>query len=93
MTGMALPKNMSARVAVVVVALSLAWFGQHAAAQSCKDLPPGPAKKQCRMQNHPEVFNKKKQRCLDLAVQRGADEDRPVKRDFMQSCMHGKVGG
>ena len=78
-----------ARLGVVLVALSLVWLARPAGAQACKDLPPGPAKKQCVMQNHPEAFENKKERCLQLAEQRGSGGKGG--KDFMQSCMQGKV--
>jgi hypothetical protein len=82
----------SARLAIVVAALLLIWFGRPAGAQACKDLAPGPAKKQCLMQNHPEGFAKKQERCKALADQRASDSARGhSKIDFMQSCMQGKV--
>lgn len=83
--------DFSARLVVALVALSLAWLGRPAGAQACKDLPPGPAKKQCVMQNHPEAFEKKQERCKTLAAQRNSTEHRSAQKDFMQSCMQGKV--
>ena len=78
------------RTAIVIGALLLAWLGQPAGAQNCKDLPPGPDKRQCVMQSHPEAFERKKERCVDLAEARGAS-DKGAKKDFVQSCMQGKV--
>jgi hypothetical protein len=43
------------------------------------------------MQNHPERFEKKKERCLQLAEQRGSAGKSSGQKDFMQSCMQGKV--
>lgn len=43
------------------------------------------------MQNHPEAFEKKKERCVQVAEQRGSDTRGHDKLDFMQSCMRGKV--
>ena len=84
--------DVSARLAVVLAALLLIWFGRPAGAQACKDLPPGPAKKQCVMQNRPAAFEQKQERCKALAEQRGSANKGPSKIDFMQSCMQGKVG-
>src|SRR5437868_8825014 len=50
------PMNFVARFAVVVAALLPLWLWPPAGAQDCKGMPPGPAKKQCLVQNHPEVF-------------------------------------
>ena len=83
--------DLALRLAVVATALALVWIMRPAGAQSCKDLPPGPAKKQCVMQNHPEVFEKKKERCLALAQQRDSVGKGSGERDFMQSCMQGRV--
>jgi hypothetical protein len=83
--------DVSTRLAVVATAIALAWFARPAEAQSCKDLPRGPARKQCVMQNHPEAFENKKERCVQLAEQRGSDFRGHDKLDFMQSCMRGKV--
>lgn len=86
--------DFSARLVVVLVALALAWLVRPAGAQSCKDLPPGPAKRQCLMQNNPAGFEQKKQRCEDLARQRGSFEGKGTgQKQFMQSCMRGKVSG
>ena len=93
MTRVVLPKIMSTRVAVVVVTLLLAWFGPHAAAQSCKDLPRGPEKMQCWKQKHPDAAANKMQHCLDVAVQRDSATDKGTKKEFMHDCMRGKVGG
>ena len=82
--------DLALRLGLVLVALTLFWREIPAMAQSCKDLPPGPAKKQCVMQNHPEAFEQKKERCRALGEQRGADIKGPGK-DFMQSCMQGKI--
>jgi hypothetical protein len=84
--------DFAARLAVVLAALLLIWFGRSAGAQACKDLPPGPAKKQCVMQNHPEGFEKKQERCKTLAAQRDSTDHRFAQKEFMQSCMQGKVG-
>jgi len=43
------------------------------------------------MQSHPEGFEKKKDRCLQLAEQRGSAGKASGKKDFMQSCMQGNV--
>lgn len=83
--------NVLARLVVVLVALSLVWLARPAGAQACKDLPPGPAKKQCVMQNHPEAFENKKERCMQLAEQRGSYGKATGQKNFMQSCMQGKV--
>ena len=79
------------RLALAVTAIAVAWLSGPAGAQSCKDLPPGPAKRQCVMQSHPEIFEKKKERCLQLAEQRGS-ATKGTEKGFMQSCMQGKVG-
>ena len=84
--------DLAARSAVVAFALLLIWFSRPAGAQACKDLPPGPAKRQCVMQNHPEAFQKKQERCKTLAEQRDSTDHRSAEKDFMQSCMQGKVG-
>lgn len=84
-------RDVCARLAVAALAITLAWLVGPAVAQSCKDLPPGPAKKQCMMQSHPEGFEKKKDRCLQLAEQRGSAGKASGKKDFMQSCMQGNV--
>jgi hypothetical protein len=81
-----------ARLVVALVALSLAWLVRPAGAQSCKDLPPGPAKKQCVMQNHPEAFEQKKDKCKALAEQRGSFDGKGTgQKSFVQNCMQGKV--
>ena len=80
------------RLGVVLVALSLAWLARPAGAQACKDIPPGPAKKQCLTQNYPAKFEKKQERCKMLAAQRDSTDHRAAQKDFMQSCMQGKVG-
>jgi len=68
-----------------------AVLGRPTAAQSCKDLPPEPAKKQCVMQNHPAAFENKKARCRQLAERRGSAGKGGGQKDFMQGCMQGKV--
>jgi hypothetical protein len=83
--------DVSVRLAVLAAALILAWLATPATAQSCKDLPPGPAKRQCVMQAHPEAFENKKERCLQLAEQRGSAGKGGGQKDFMQSCMQGRV--
>ena len=80
------------RFAVVVLALLLVWLGRPAGAQDCKDLPPGPAKKQCVMQKNPEGFQKKKDHCMALAEERGSVGKASGEKNFMQNCMQGKVG-
>ncbi len=83
--------DISAKLAVVLAALLLVWLGRPAGAQACKDLPPGPAKKQCVMQNHPEAFGKKQERCKTIAAQRDSTDHRIAQKDFMQSCMQGRL--
>jgi hypothetical protein len=78
------------RIIVVAAAIALAWIVRPAEAQNCRDMPPGPAKMQCRMQSHPEAFEKKKEDCFQLAEQRGST-DKGSKKNFMQGCLGGKV--
>jgi hypothetical protein len=84
--------NYPVRVAIVVVGLALPWVLSPVGAQNCQDMPPGPAKKQCVKQNHPEFFEKKKENCKELAQQRDSYGKGGGQKDFMQSCMRGKVG-
>jgi hypothetical protein len=86
-----LAADVSTRLAVVGIAIALAWLARPAEAQSCKDLPPGPAKKQCVMQAHPEAFEKRKENCLQLAEQRGSAGKSGGQKNFMQSCMQRKL--
>jgi hypothetical protein len=84
--------EVSTRAAVIAAAIMLVWLARPAEAQSCKDMPPGPAKKQCVMQSHPEAFEKKKERCLQLAEERGSAGKASGQKNFMQSCMRAKSG-
>ena len=77
------------RSVIVLIALSFVWLGRPAGAQACKDVPPGPARKQCVMQNNPQGFEKKLARCKTLAVQRDSTDHKRIVKDFMQSCMQG----
>jgi hypothetical protein len=87
--------DVCAKIGVVATAIMLAWVARPALAQNCKDMPPGPARKQCVMQYHPEVFEKKQKKkanCLQLAEQRGSVGKASGQKTFMQSCMQGKIG-
>jgi hypothetical protein len=91
MNGRKVVADVTTRLAVVGIAIMLAWLARPAEAQSCKDLPPGPAKRECVMQAHPAAFEKKKEKCLQLAEQRGSTGKASGKKDFMPSCMQGKI--
>jgi hypothetical protein len=84
----------SATLVVVLTTALLIWFGRPADAQDCKSLPPGPEKKQCLMQQNPDAFQKKQQRCKDLAEQHGGSlQVRGTgQKGFMQGCLQGKTG-
>lgn len=79
------------RLVVAWTALILAWPTGPAGAQSCKDLPAGPARRECTTKNHSGLFEKKQERCLELARQNGATGRGSGQKGFMQSCMQGKV--
>ncbi len=65
--------------------------GSEGGPESCKSLPPGPAKRQCAQRANPQMFAAKQGHCLELAQQRGMMAKSPQKKDFMQSCMQGRV--
>jgi len=80
------------RLCIVAVALvPLLPWPPAADAQDCSGLPPGPAKKQCVMQNRPQAFEAKKEKCLELARARDSYGKGSGQKNFVQSCMQGKI--
>jgi hypothetical protein len=61
-----------------------------AAAQNCRDLPPGPAKFECASRNHPGL-TAKLEHCQEEARQMGLTKSHGSgMREFVQACMHRK---
>src|SRR5690348_10929626 len=82
------------RLVVALTALVLAWPTNPADAQSCKNLPAGPAKQECVMTNYPEKYakkQKKKEHCLERARQIGATGKASGQEGFMEGCMQGTL--
>ncbi len=65
--------------------------GSKAGPENCRSLPAGPAKRECAQRANPEMFAAKQGHCLELAQQRGMAGKSPQKKDFLQSCMQGRV--
>ena len=65
--------------------------GSKAEQETCRSLPAGPAKRECAQRANPQMFAAKQGRCLELAQRQGMASKSPQKKDFMQSCMQGRV--
>jgi hypothetical protein len=68
-----------------------------ATAEDCRVLPPGPERRACAMREHPALFEKKLERCSQIANDRGfskggndAKSYTNTKQDFVRSCMTGR---
>ena len=65
------------RLVVAIAALLPLVVWSSAGAQNCKDMPPGPAKKQCIEQKNPEAFQKCKDVPLGPAKKQCMQQNRP----------------
>lgn len=80
----------SAFTSVLAALAAASFFSDAAYAQNCRAMPMGQERRACAMRENPARFEAKKNRCDQLAVERGFVGKGAGRREFMQSCMRGR---